>query len=356
MRGTETPRADLELTLADLAADVDGRVTGDADRRIAGVQTLEAAQPEHLSFVTHPRYRRQAESSRAGALLVGEDWQGSTGHDLLVAPEPSWALARILERFHPRVRPRSGVHPTAVIDPACEVGADVTIGPHATVGEGSVIGDRAVLAAGVVVGRECRIGDDTWIHPRVVLYDGTQIGARCILHAGAVLGSDGYGFATHEGRHVKVPQVGRVVVEDDVEVGANTTIDRAMLAETRIGAGTKIDNLVQIGHNVVVGEHSMLVAQTGIAGSTRLGRYVALGGQAGVVGHLELGDGVQIAAASAVLQSVPAGQTLAGYPARPVARWRREQALTRRLEELWRRLRRLERARGIKEGDGESDG
>lgn len=346
----------MELTLADLAAEIDGRVAGDGDRRIAGVQTLEAAGPEHLSFVTHPRYRSQAESSRAGALLVGEDWQGDTGHDLLVAREPSWALARILEKFHPRPRPRPGVHPTAVVGAGCSVGTDVAIGPYTVVGEGTVIGDRAVLEAGVVVGRDCGVGEETWIHPRVVLYDRTRIGARCILHAGAVLGSDGYGFATHEGRHVKVPQIGRVVVEDDVEVGANTTIDRAMLTETRIGAGTKIDNLVQVGHNVTVGEHSMLVAQTGVAGSTRLGRYVALGGQAGVVGHIELGDGVQVAAASAVLQSVPAGETMAGYPARPVAQWRREQALTRRLEELWRRLRRLESASDEEEGDGESEG
>ena len=209
----------------------------------------------------------------------------------------------------------------------------------------------AVLHSHVVVGRDCIVGAGAVLHPRVVLYDGVEVGARCILHAGVVLGSDGFGYAYHDGAHQKLRHVGRTVVEADVEIGANTTVDRALLEETRIGAGSKIDNLVQVGHNVRLGPGCVLVAQAGISGSTRLGAGVIMAGQSGLSGHLELGDGVRVAAKTAVFKSVPAGRTVAGIPAVDVADWRRQQALVRRLTELRRRLRELERRIGNPGGD-----
>jgi UDP-3-O-[3-hydroxymyristoyl] glucosamine N-acyltransferase len=340
----------LTTTLAELAQLVGGRVRGDEDRPIEAVRTLESAGPHDLSFLTNPKYRAAATDSAAGALLVGEATSDFEGTDLLVAPDPHLALARILKHLHPSARPAPGIHASAVIDGAAVVAASATVGAHCVVGVGSRIGDRAVLHAGVVVEAECEIGDDSELHPGVVLYARTVVGRRCMLHSGVVLGSDGFGFAEEAGTHEKIPQIGRVVVEDDVEIGANSTVDCAMLEETRIGAGTKIDNLVQIGHNVTIGAGSLLVAQSGIAGSTRLGKGTILAGQAGVSGHLEIGDGARVAAASAVFKSVPAGVTVAGIPAREVAAWRREQALVQKLAELWRRIRALE-GRLTKEGD-----
>ncbi len=228
------------------------------------------------------------------------------------------------------------------------------MGPYAVVGAGTRVEAGAQVHAHVVLGRDCRVGAGSLLYPHVVLYDGVEVGERCVLHSGVVLGSDGFGFVTREGRHLKLRHGGRVVVEDEVEIGANSAVDRALLDETRIGAGTKIDNLVQVGHNVRVGKGCLLVAQAGIAGSTRLGDAVVLAGQAGVSGHLELGDGVQVAAKSAVFKSVEAGSTVAGIPAHAVADWRREQALLGRLADLRRRLRALEAVLGVR-GEEEDD-
>ena len=221
------------------------------------------------------------------------------------------------------------------------------------VGAGSSIETHARLFPHVVVGRDCRIGSGSILYPQVVLYDRTEVGKRCILHSGVVLGSDGFGYAQHQGEHVKLSHVGRVVVEDDVEIGANSAVDRALLEETRLGRGSKIDNLVQVGHNVRLGQGCLLISQSGISGSTRLGNGVVLAGQSGVSGHLELGDGVQVTGKSAVFRSVPAGQKVAGIPAARALRWHRQQALVGRLEELNRRLKKVEqlmRQAGKEEG------
>jgi UDP-3-O-[3-hydroxymyristoyl] glucosamine N-acyltransferase len=223
------------------------------------------------------------------------------------------------------------------------------LGPQVVVGAGSEVAAGAVLHAGVVVGRRCRVGEGCTLHPRVVLYDDTELGAGVIVHAGAVLGSDGFGYAAHDGALVKIPQVGRVVVEDGVEIGANTTIDRATLEETRIGAGSKLDNLVQVGHNVQLGAGCVICGQAGIAGSAHLGRGVVMGGQAGLIGHVEVGDRAQIAAKSAALQAVPAGRKVAGIPAVELGEWRRQAVWLARLGELFRRVRALERAGGGKD-------
>ncbi len=324
-----------------LAEQVGGAVEGDPERRIEAIRTLEAAGPTDLAFFTSPRYRRQAEASRAGALLVGRETR-AVERDRLVADDPYWALARLLALLNPRQRPPAGVHPTAVIEEGCAIDPSAHVGAHAVVGRGSRVGAGAVLHPHVVIGRGCRVGAGAELFSQVVLYDGSEVGDDSILHAGVVLGSDGFGYAAHGGRHEKIPQVGRAVVEADVEIGANTTVDRATLEETRIGAGTKIDNLVQVAHNVHVGRGCLLVAQAGIAGSTRLGDGVVMAGQSGAAGHLEIGDGVRVAAKSAVFKSVPAGRQVAGIPAVEAAAWRRRQALLTRLADFERRLRAVE--------------
>jgi len=332
----------VAYSLAELAALVGGRVEGDPERAVESIQTLAAAGPRDLSFLTHPRYREQAAASAAGAILVGPGAPPLQA-DLLVVGDAAQALARLIALFHPPRRPAPGVHPTAVVGEGARVDPTAHVGAYAVIGAGSDIGPGAAVHALAVVGRDCSLGAGAVLHPHVVLYDGTAVGERSEIHAGAVLGSDGFGYASAAGRHTKIPQAGRVIVEADVEVGANATIDRATLGETRIGAGTKIDNLVQVGHNVEIGEACILCGQAGIAGSTRLGRGVVLAGQAGVGGHLTLGDFAQVAAKSAALSPVAAGVKVGGIPAIELGKWRREVVLRGRLEEMGRKLAELTR-------------
>ena len=336
--------------LADLADLVGGRVEGDPERAVEAIRSLESAGPRDLSFLKDPRYRGQALASSAGALLVGPSLaDAALGRDLLIADDPSYALARLLAVLHPGERRPVGIHSTAIVEPGCAVDPAAHVGPYAVIGAGSRIAAGAAVLAFVAIGRGCVVGEGAVLHPHAVLYDGTEVGAGSIVHAGVVLGADGFGYATHGGAHHKVPQIGRVVLEGDVEVGANSTIDRATLGETRIGAGSKIDNLVQVGHNVEVGRHCILCGQAGIAGSTRLGNYVVLAGQSGVSGHIQLGDGVQVAAKSAALASLEPGAVVAGIPAIEMRKWRRQAVLLSRLEEMSRRVRALEK----KLGEGE---
>jgi UDP-3-O-[3-hydroxymyristoyl] glucosamine N-acyltransferase len=344
--------------LAELAELVGGRIEGDPERAVETIRILEEAGPADLSFLTSPRYRAQAVASSAGALLVGTAMADNAllSRDLLVVDDPGYALAVLLEHFHPAGRREPGVHPTAILEPGCEVDPTAHVGPYVVIGEGSRIGAGAALHAFVAVGRSCGVGEGAVLYPHAVLYDGTEVGAASIVHAGVVLGADGFGYATHRGSHHKVPQLGRVVVEANVEIGANSTVDRATLGATRIGAGTKIDNLVQVGHNVQVGKHCILCGQAGIAGSARLGDGVVLAGQAGVAGHIQLGDRVQVAAKSAALGSVEAGTAVAGIPAVELRKWRRQTVLIARLEEVSRRLRALERRLGEPAGESGEEG
>jgi UDP-3-O-[3-hydroxymyristoyl] glucosamine N-acyltransferase len=345
-----------DYRLGDLAARIGGDVRGDPARTIRAIATLEDAGPDDLAFLTNRRYRSAAERTRAGAILVGPRDAGRAGRDLLVVAEPYAALAELLELFHPAPRARPGVSVDARLGTGVELGRDVAIGPFAVIGDGVVLGARVAIGAGCVVGSGCRIGDDSVLHPRVVLYPETEIGQRVVLHSGAVLGADGFGFATVGGRHRKVPQVGRVVVEDDVEIGANTAIDRAMLGETRIGAGSKIDDLVMVAHGVRVGADSLVAGQAGIAGSARLGARATLAGQAGVAGHLALGEGVVVAAKSAVFEDLPDRAFVAGIPAIDHARWKRAQIELVRLSELRRSLRAVERRVRALEGEDTEGG
>ncbi|HRC84171.1 MAG TPA: UDP-3-O-(3-hydroxymyristoyl)glucosamine N-acyltransferase, partial [Thermoanaerobaculia bacterium] len=281
--------------LSELGERLRAEVRGDGSKTIVGLAALDVAGPEELSFLLHPRYRARAAASQAGALLVSKeeaDRPEFAERALLVVEDPELARLELLSTLYPSRPGHAGVHPTASVAASAQVDPSAALGPYAVVGEGSVVGADAVLCAHVVVGRDCRVGAAVVLHPHVVLYDGTELGARTVIHAGSVLGADGFGYLSRSGRHLKVPQVGRVVVEEDVEVGALSTIDRATLGETRIGAGTKIDNQVQVGHNVQVGRGCILCGQAGIAGSSRLGDYVVLAGQAGVGGHLEVGRGV----------------------------------------------------------------
>jgi UDP-3-O-[3-hydroxymyristoyl] glucosamine N-acyltransferase len=331
------------LTLGEIAARVGGTLEGDPRTTIDGVQPLDTAGPEHLSFLTHPRYRDAAVLSRAAAFLVRPD-ERLEGRNLIRVENPYGALAAVMVLFHPAEVPDGEVSPLASVDPRARLGRGVTAAPFVRIEADCVIGDRVVLMAGVVARRGASVGEDSFLHPGVVLYAGVQIGSRVVLHAGAVIGSDGFGFGEEAGGRAKIPQIGNVRIEDDVEIGAGTTIDRATFGSTIVGRGSRIDNLVQIGHNVVVGETSVLVAQSGIAGSTRLGRSVILAGQAGVAGHLTLGDGAIVGAKSAAVQDVPAGAFVVGHPAVDHREWKRAQAALRRLPELLKRVRRLEQA------------
>jgi UDP-3-O-[3-hydroxymyristoyl] glucosamine N-acyltransferase len=350
-----SPTDGAAYRLGDLAERIGAKVHGDAELLLRGVATLADAGPDELSFLTNPRYRKAAETTRAGAVLVGPGIS-LPGRTLLEAAEPYVALAEVLELLHGVPDRGPGVSPDARVAETARLGADVDLAAFAVVGEGAELGDRVRLAPGAVVGDGCRVGDDTRVGARAVLYPGTHVGRRCILHAGVVLGSDGFGFATRGGEHRKVPQIGRVVVEDDVEIGANSTVDRAGVGETRIGRGTKIDNLVMVAHGVQIGPHSLLVAQAGVAGSTRVGERFTIAGQSGVAGHLEIGDDVSVGAKSAVLEDVPSRSVVTGVPAMDHRAWRRAQSIARKLPELRSKLREMERRiERLERGDDRGD-
>lgn len=344
--------------LADLAAHVGGEVAGDGSRRVAGVRTLADAGPEHLAPLTHPRYREQAAASRAGALLVPARkpalHAAAGGRDQLRVGDPARALAVLLPLYHPPRPFAAGVHPTAIVGEGCALDGTAHVGPYAVIGDGTTVGAGAVIEALAVVGRDCRVGAGARLHPHAVVYDGCTIGDRGEIHSGAVVGGDGFGFASRvvDGRpeHTKVPQVGSVVLEEDVEVGVNAAIDRGALGATLVGAGSKIDNLVQVGHNCRLGRGVMISGQTGLSGSTVLGDGVVMGGRAGAAGHLEIGAGTQVAATSIVMQSVPAGQRVAGTPAVDLRQWRRQVTALGRVGDLLKRLRSVERRLGIEPG------
>jgi UDP-3-O-[3-hydroxymyristoyl] glucosamine N-acyltransferase len=330
-----------EFSLAELAARVGAEVVGDPTKRVSGVRPLDQAEAEHLSFYHNRRYLDAAHQSRAGAILLA-DPTPFPGRTVLVCTEPYAALGELVTLFHAPVRPPAGVHQSAVIHPSASLGDAVSVGPCAVIGERVVVADRVTIGPCCVLAAESAIGADTWLHPNVVVEQGCRVGARCILHAGAVIGSDGFGFATVKGEHRKVPQVGIVVVEDDVELGANVCIDRAALGETRIGRGTKVDNLVQIAHNVQIGEHSLIVSQVGISGSTKLGHHVVMAGQSGAAGHLNIADGTVVAAQAAVMHDTPPGAMVAGSPARPLREHQRAMASLYRLDDLRRRVKAIE--------------
>jgi UDP-3-O-[3-hydroxymyristoyl] glucosamine N-acyltransferase len=335
-------------TLATIAERTGGRVIGDPAvvvMRIAAVDDIDA---ESLTFATDERYLRSALASKAAAVLVDAtlvDPALTYPKPLVAVASPRLALAALLEALSPPRPQGPFVHPTAVIDATASLGANVWIGPHVVVGAGSAVGDRTVLAAGTVLGNGVRIGADCTFHPRAYVADGCIVGARVILQAQAVIGSDGFGWAFLDGALRKIPQVGIVEIGDDVEIGANTCVDRAQTGVTSIGAGTKIDNLCQIGHNCRIGQHTAIAALTGLAGTTTIGDYVQMGGQVGTRGHLTIGSRVRIGGRSTIWGNVADGAVVSGDPAHNHRDNVRAQAYVRRLPKLFERVEALERAR-----------
>jgi UDP-3-O-[3-hydroxymyristoyl] glucosamine N-acyltransferase len=332
----------VTATLGELAALVGGEVVGDPSLEIEGISSLELAGPRQITFLAHPRHAGRVEGSRAAAVVVPSRDLGGDRPKLVVS-NPYLAYARIASFFNPVSHPRLGISPHAFVHPEASIGAEVTIHPMVWVDRGAQIGDRATLYPGVCVSQGCVIGEDSVLYPGVVLYPGTRLGKRVIVHSGAVIGSDGFGFVRDGDRAVKIPQLGIVTVEDDVEIGANTAIDRASFGSTTVKRGVKTDNLVQVGHNVVIGEDSLLAGQVGIAGSTELGRAVTLAGQVGVANGLRIGERAVVGSKSGVAQDVPPGAVISGIPAISHKTWLRNAQIIQRLPELVKRLRALEK-------------
>ena len=353
----------VRKTLSELAHFVGGRVIGDKSAEIYRVASIEEAGPGDISFLAQPRYRGHLRSCRATAVIVSDrlaiEWPSQPGRGLLKVTQPYLAFAKILSLFNPPPRCERGISPLASLSPTATLAEGVTVFPFVYVGKGVRVERGSVLFPGVFLGDGVEVGEDCVLHAHVTVRHGCRLGNRVVLHAGVVIGADGFGYAGEGGERVKIPQVGTVEIGDDVEIGANTTVDRATLGRTVIGRGTKIDNLVQIGHNVVVGERAIIAAQVGIAGSTRIGNEVILAGQAGVVNHVEVGDGAKIGPQSGIARSVPRGAMLSGaLEAGPHREWLKVMTLVPRLPELWSAVRDIKRRlsalarRGGKRGKG----
>jgi len=329
------------MLLSEIAARLGLTLRGE-DLEITGVNTLADASPAELSFLANPKYAHQLSETKAGAIIVSAD-QAPGQKPCLISANPYLDFARCVQLFAKAQGSFTGVSELAFVHQGARVDPSASIGPFVFIGPGAFIGPRVRIFSGTYIGEDCVIDEDTLIYPNCSIMAATLIGKRVILHAGTVLGSDGFGFAQAAGAMTKFPQIGRTVIEDDVEIGANSTIDRAALGETRVGQGTKIDNLVQLGHNVRVGRNCILVAQVGIAGSTTLGDGVVLAGQVGVAGHIHLGDGCRIGAKSGVGQNVPPKQDLSGIPVMPHGSFLRASAIMPKLPEMKRRLGKLEK-------------
>ncbi len=335
-----------ELTVEQVARLVGGLLVGRTSAVVRRIAPLESAGPEDLSFVANRRYLAYLQGTRAAAVLVSEPLASEVPPGLthIRVADAHAALSHVLPALTPDEVHGGGIHPTAIVAPGAELADEVSIGPYAVIGEGARVGANTYIGAHAVIGQRVRVGAHCLLHPHVTVYPGVQLGDRCIIHSGARLGADGFGFAYSDGAHRKIPQVGGCRIGDDVEIGANTTIDRGSLGDTLVGSGTKIDNLVHLGHNVQVGRDVIIVAQTGISGSTTIGDGAVLGGQVGIAGHLTVGAGARVGAQAGVIGDVAPGETVSGYPARPHQQAMRAYAALFRLPEYLRKLRSLEHA------------
>ncbi len=332
-------------TLAELARVAGAELRGEGSRPVRGVNTLDQAGPEEITFFSNPKYRRHLAHTRAAAVILSPEEAEHCPVDALVTDNPYLAWARVLRCFEETAVPEPGIHPDAVVHPEARVASGASVGPGAVVGAGSVIGEGAVIGPNCVVGHDVEIGEQTRLVALVTVLDRVRIGRRCLLHPGVVVGSDGFGLAQDGARWEKVPQLGSVVLEDDVEVGANTTIDRGAVHDTVIRRGVKLDNLIQVAHNVEIGEDTAIAACTGISGSTRIGARCTLAGGVGLVGHIELADDVHVTGFTMVTHSLKEpGVYSGGLAAVPHRQWKRNVPRIKRLDEMSRRLRELEKA------------
>lgn len=340
----------MTVTVRQLAEWVSGEVLGDPDLPISNARALADAQPGDITFVEGDRNLGAWHASKASAAVVPASVPVN-GRPIIRVADPLMAFARIVQHLRGRALAESHtVDPTAHVHHTARLGSGVTVGPFVVIGEGTEVGANSTLHPGTVVGRGCRIGENVVLHPRVVLYDDCVLGNRVVVHANAVIGADGFGYRFQNGKHVKVPQLGWVEIEDDVEIGAGTTIDRGTFGPTRIGAGTKIDNQVMIGHNCRIGRHNVLAAQAGIAGSSTTGDYVVMGGQVGVSDHVNVGDRAVIAAQSGVTKEVPADARLFGYPARPLGAMKRIVVVMDELPQMQKDVKRIKKHLGLEDG------
>ncbi|MCB1062591.1 MAG: UDP-3-O-(3-hydroxymyristoyl)glucosamine N-acyltransferase [Verrucomicrobiae bacterium] len=343
----------MKLTLQELAELVNGRLLrGDADQIFTGFAALKEARAGDVSFFGNEKYAKDLEASEAGAVFVrSADVTASESTALILVDNPVMAFDVVLRKFAvPKPTFQPGIHPSAVVADDVKINSDkVSIGAKAVIEAGAEIGDGTRIGAGAVIGVGAKVGRDCEIGPGVYVLYGCIVGDRVILHPGVVLGADGFGFEFVDGRHQKIEQLGIVRLEDDVEIGASTTVDRARFGETVIGEGTKIDNQVQVGHNVVIGKHCIVVAQSGISGSTHIGNYVVLGARTGVAGHLTIGDGAVTGGRSGVIADVKPGEKMFGYPAKPFKESMRTSMYVKRLGALYARVKKLEEAAGLEE-------
>ena len=334
----------MEVSLKEIGALVGGEIAGDENIIITGVAGIKEARDGEITFVANSKYASLMDSTNASAIIVSRDVENGR-RALLKTDDPYLAFTQVMELWangNGEPSPEAGIHPTAIVGKDVKFGKNVSIQAYVVLGDKVEIGNNVVIRPHVYIGRKSRVEDETLIYPRVTIIEKISIGKRCIIHSGTVIGSDGFGFAPVKGIHHKVPQIGTVIIEDDVEIGANVTIDRGTIGKTLIGKGTKIDNLVQIAHNVVIGENSIIVAQVGISGTAVLGKGVTVAGQAGIAGHLTVGDNSTVAARAGVTKSVPANSCVSGFPAKPHDKEKRIKATLQRLPELTKAVRELQ--------------
>ncbi len=333
------------MNLSELAREIGGSLEGDGRIEILGVAGIREAEPGEISFVANPKYASDAIKTRASAILVSNDWKTESSVSLIRTSNPDAAFAKAATLFYtPVPLPQDRIHPSAIVSEDAELGTGAKIGPLCVVEAGAKIGAGTIISAQCYIGHHVQIGENCKLHPQVSVREKVIIGDRTIIHNGTVLGSDGFGYSVDEdGVRTKVPQIGTVQIGDDVEIGANVAIDRARFGKTKIGNGVKIDNLVQIAHNVIIGDHSVIIAQSAIAGSASLGEKVIMAGHAGVVGHIHVGDGVTIGARATATKNIPPGEYLLGHPGMPAAKYKRQQAGVARLSKLKNRVKALEK-------------
>ena len=344
----------VSYRLSEIAARLGGRIVGPAETCVSQVATLENAQADQISFLSNSKYRAKLARTRAGAVILGEADAGETELPRIISDNPYAYFAKVSAMLNPGPEARPGIHPSAIIEAGAKIDPTATIAATAVIGEGATVGAHSVVGAGCYIGSNVTVGSHVRLYPGVVIYHDCVIGDNLIAHSGAVIGSDGFGIAMDKGRWIKIPQIGRVVIGNDVEIGANTTIDRGALDDTVIEEGVKLDNQIQIAHNVRIGAHTAIAGCVGIAGSTSIGKYCLIGGSAGILGHLQIADHVEIAAFTLIGKSIrEAGAYAAIFPFSKSEDWRRNSAHLRHLDELSKRIRRLEQQ--LKSSSAESN-